>query len=93
MGISENSTATVVPIIEFQELELISRRANIVLRCMNDHGFVENPAWVNYAQPIAQHDAIHSNISFDEALENLRRSKMLVFAAVSGQPMFWVKQK
>ena len=91
VGISESATATIVPIIEFQKLELVSRKANVVLRCMNDHGFVENPAWTQYAMPMAKQLAKHSNISDDEALENLKRSAMLIFSPVSGQPMFWVK--
>ena len=93
VGISENATATIVPIIEFQKLELISRKANVVLRCMNDHGFVENPAWTKYAAPIAQQDAEKAKISYDEALENLKRSKMLVFSSVNAQPIFWIKSK
>ncbi len=93
VGISENATATIVPIIEFQKLELVSRKANVVLRCMNDHGFVENPAWIKYAQPIAKQKAEQSNISYDEALENLKRSAMLIFSAATGQPMFWIKSK
>lgn len=93
VGISESATATIVPIIEFQKLELVSRKANVVLRCMNDHGFVENPAWIQYAKPIAQKDADRSRISYDEALENLKRSQMLIFSSVSGQPMFWAKSK
>lgn len=93
VGISESATATIVPIIEFQKLELISRKANVVLRCMNDHGFIENPAWIQYAQPIAQQNANQSKISYDEALENLKRSNMLIFSSNKGQPMFWIKSK
>lgn len=93
VGISESATATIVPIIEFQKLELISRKANVVLRCMNDHGFVENPAWIQYAKPIAQQDADKAKISYDEALENLRHSNMLIFSPNSGHLSFWVKSK
>ncbi|MBC7788051.1 MAG: hypothetical protein H7Z18_11660 [Methylophilaceae bacterium] len=93
VGISENATATIVPIIEFQKIELISRKANVVLRCMNDNKFVENPAWLTYAAPIAKADALKAQISYDEALENLKRKDMLVFKGVVDKPMFWVGTK
>ncbi len=90
VAISENATATIVPIIEFQKIELISRKANVVLRCMNDNKFVENPAWLKYAMPIAKANALKSQISYDEALENLKRKEMVVFTGVVGKPVFWV---
>lgn len=93
VAISENATANIVPIIEFQKIELISRKANVVLRCMNDNKFVENPAWIKYAAPIAKDDAIKAKISYDEALENLRRKDMLVFTNMVDKPMFWVQVK
>lgn len=93
VAISENATATIVPIIEFQKIELISRKANVVLRCMNDNKFVENPAWIKYAAPFAKDDAIKAKISYDEALENLRRKDMLVFTNMVDKPVFWVQVK
>lgn len=93
VGISESATATIVPIIEFQKLELASRKANVVTRCMNDYGYVENPAWNQYAKPIAEKVAEQSRISYDEALENLKRSSMLVFSPTVRQPIFWIKSK
>lgn len=93
VGIAENATATIVPIIEFQKIELISRKANVVLRCMNDNHFVENPAWVKYAMPTAQQAGTANQISTDEALENMKRKAMLIFVATKNTPLFWVKTR
>lgn len=92
MSIRDRATANVVPIVEFQKLELESRRANVLSNCMGDHGYLQNPAWSQYALPSAKAEASKQNISQDEALEHLRRIEMLNFAATSDIP-FWVKSK
>lgn len=92
MSIRDRATANVVPIIEFQKLELESRRANVLSSCMGDHGYVQNPAWSQHALPMAKEEASKRNISQDEALEHLRRIDMLSFTAKSDIP-FWVRSK
>ena len=87
--ISEQATAHMVPKLEFQKLELAGRKANVVVRCMRDRNFHQNPAWLTYAQPIAEKNAAAQNISVSEALENLKRVDMLVFKSQSGKPAYW----
>lgn len=90
-GIRDRATADVVPIIEFQKLELESRRANVLTNCMRDHGYVENPAWVVSAMPLAKKHANELGISQDEALEYLRRVAMQSFIPTS-KVGYWVLQ-
>ena len=82
-----------MPKVEFQRLELAGRKANVVVRCMNDRNFVQNPAWLKYAQPLAMKNAAEQNISQDEALENLKRHDMLVFTPVKEHPSYWLQSK
>lgn len=89
MSIRDRATANIVPIVEFQQLELESRRATVFASCMKDHGFSENPAWLKYAEPLARQDSTESGISYDEALENLRRSEMLILTPSPPHPMYW----
>jgi len=91
-GISENSVAHMVAVVEFQKLEIAGRKARVMQRCMNDHGFVENVAWSAYAKPIAEQNAKLNKISFDEALESLKRTHMLAFNAGKSLPLYWVKK-
>jgi len=91
--ISEQATAHMVPKVEFQKLELAGRKANVVVRCMQDRNFIQNPAWLKYAQPLATQNAAAQNISQDEALENLKRADMLVLKPVSGRPTYWLQIK
>ena len=93
VAISEQATAHFTPKLEFQRLELAGRKANVVVRCMADRGFFQNPAWLKYAQPIAARDASAQNISTDEALENLKRKQMLVFVPQGNQPVYWQQAK
>jgi len=93
VAISEQATAHMVPRVEFQKLELAGRKANVVVRCMQDRNFVQNPAWLSYAQPLASKNASAQNISQDEALENLKRADMLKFAAVPEHPSYWLQIK
>ncbi len=93
VAISEQATAHLVPKLEFQRLELAGRKANVVVRCMADRGFYQNPAWLKYAEPIAASDASAQNISIDEALENLKRKDMLVLVPQGNQPAYWQQVK
>ncbi len=93
VAISEQATAHMVPKVEFQKLELAGRKANVVVRCMQDRNFIQNPAWLKYAQPLASKNASAQNISQDEALENLKRADMLMFAAAPEHPSYWLQLK
>lgn len=89
VAIAEQATAHLVPKLEFQRLELAGRKANVVVRCMTDHGFEQSPAWLQYAGPIAARIASEQHVSEDEALENLKRKDMLFFTAQTGRPDYW----
>lgn len=89
VAISEQATAHMQPKLEFQKLELAGRKANVVVRCMQDRSFYQNPAWLSYAQPIAANNAAAQNISQDEALENMKRADMLVFESLTDKPLYW----
>jgi hypothetical protein len=89
VSISERASAHLVPKLEFQRLELQARKANVIVRCMADHHFHQNPAWLKYAEPMAARIASERHISVDEATENMKRADMLVFEAVPDKPVYW----
>jgi len=89
VSISERASAHLVPKLEFQRLELEARKANVVVRCMADHDFYQNPAWLKYSEPIAAKRSSEQHISVDEALEKMKRADMLVFEPVSNKPVYW----
>ena len=89
VSISERASAHLVPKLEFQRLELQARKANVVVRCMADHDFYQNPAWLKYSESIAVKNSSEQHISVDEALEKLKRQDMLVFEAVANKPVYW----
>lgn len=89
VSISERASAHLVPKLEFQQLELEARKANVVVRCMADHDFFQSSAWLKYSEPIAAKRSSELHISVDEALEKLKRADMLVFEAVSNRPAYW----
>jgi hypothetical protein len=93
LEIRERATAHIVPIIEFQQLELASRRANVFAQCMEDHGFELNPNWQGYAEPVATARAKAESISTSEAMELLKREHMVLLAEKSGQPLYWQRSK
>lgn len=93
MGISENSVADKKAVVAFQQLEIQGNKANVVVSCMRDNGYAQNPAWLNYAQTIAKLDAEKNNISVDEALTTLARRDMLQLSAAENRPIYWVKLK
>lgn len=90
-GIAENSIANQAPIVEFQKLELLSRRARVLMNCMQDNGYNQNPAWLTYAKPITEVNAKTESISFDEALTTFSRAEMQVFEPTTIHPPYWVK--
>jgi hypothetical protein len=93
VGIAENSVANKKAIVAFQQLEIQGNKANVVISCMRDNGYIENPAWLKYAQAIVKSEAIKKNISVNESLTALARSDMQVFSKDTSRPVYWVKQK
>lgn len=89
VAISEKATAHLIPKLEFQRLELAGRKANVIVRCMADRHFYQNPAWLKYAEPIAARMSSEQRISADEATENLKRADMLVFETTPSKPVYW----
>lgn len=89
VSISERASAHLVPKLEFQRLELEARKANVVVRCMADHDFHQNPVWLKYAEPIATKMSLEQNISVNEVLEKLKRTDMLIFEPVTSKPVYW----
>lgn len=89
VGIAEKSVAHMVAVVEFQQLEIIGRKARVMRNCMQDHGYQQNPVWTTYATPIAEKTAKETKVSFDEAFENLRRQHMVIFKSTENQPLFW----
>lgn len=89
VAISEKASAHLIPKLEFQRLELVARKANVVVRCMADRHFEQNPAWLEYTQPIAAKISLEQRISTDEAIENLKRTDMLIFKPHANKPVYW----
>ena len=89
--ISEKAAMHLPEALPFQKLEKIARKARVLNSCMYDRAYIENPAWVKFAQPIAQTNAETQHVSYDEAYEALRRKAMYVFKALEGAPAYWVR--
>jgi hypothetical protein len=92
LDFGERAVAKDVPIIEFQMLAREAKKANVVNNCMTDNGYVQNPAWAKYAQPIATANAQKENTSSDEAIANLGRKHLQLFTTVAERPDYWVKK-
>lgn len=90
VNIAENSVAHMVAVVEFQKLEIIGRKARVMRMCMQDHGYQQNAAWRKLYTPVAEKIAQETQVSFDEAFENLRRQHMVIFKASDGQLLFWL---
>jgi hypothetical protein len=88
--ITERAAAHLKAVVEFQKLEIIGRKARVFKQCMRDHGYMENKQWLDFIMPYAQKEASTSNISIDEALENIRRGDMKV--AQTESPPYWIKR-
>ena len=88
-SIAENAVANMNAVVAFQMLEKEGRKINVMRRCMADRGYAENPKWLAYGAPIAKANALKQGVSEDEAIENLRRANMMVFAVSDQQPIYW----
>lgn len=92
LDFGERAVASDVPIIEFQMLVRLAKKTNVIERCMTDNGYKQNPAWLKYAQPIANDNAAKNKISVSEALTSLSRADMQIFTPVANRPDYWVKK-
>lgn len=92
--IAEKAAMSLPEALPFQKLEKAARQSKVLQMCMNDRGYVENPAWVKYAEPIAAKTAKAENISVDEAYETLRRIKLKTFYEPNPKtPLYWIVAK
>jgi hypothetical protein len=91
--ISEKAALKLPEGLEFQRLEKAGRQARVLENCMQDRGYVENPAWVLFAKLQAEQDAKASKVSVDEAYESLRRKYMLIYQAEKAEPTYWILAK
>lgn len=91
--IAEKAAMALPEALPFQKLEKVARRARVMQNCMSDRGYAENPAWVKFAEPLAQQQAKQQQISQNEAYESLRRSHMLIFYTPNDTPLYWVAVK
>lgn len=92
--IAEKAAMALPEALPFQKLEKAARQSKVLQNCMNDRGYVENPAWVKYAEPIAAKTAKAENISVDEAYETFRRNKLKTFYEPDPKtPLYWMAAK
>jgi formate dehydrogenase maturation protein FdhE len=91
--ITERAAANLVAVVEFQKLEIIGRKARVFKQCMQDHHYVENAEWLKYTTPVAKKVAEQTNISIDEAIENLRRANMVIAKGDHDRPAYWTSNK
>lgn len=91
LDFGDRAVAKDTPIIEFQKLERISKRAHVIATCMQDNGYKVNPEWLKYAEPIAKTEAEENKISVDEAITNLSRKEMQMFEPSGNKPNYWIK--
>lgn len=87
--ISEKAVMQLPEALPFQHLEKVGRQARVLADCMNDRGYVENPTWVGFGRLQAVEYAKNSQVSVDEAYENLRRKYMLIYQAEKAEPLYW----
>ena len=90
LDFGERAVANDTPIIEFQMIVRLTKKTTVINNCMTDSGYKQNPAWLKYAEPLANAAATKANISASEALTNLSRSDMQVFEP-KNRPDYWVK--
>lgn len=92
-GITEKAALALPPaIVEFQRLEHAGRKARVLRLCMHDRGYQESQRWTEYAQPLAGQVANVSQISVDEAMENLSRVAMVRAQPEADAPSYWAKR-
>ena len=87
--ISEKAAMQLPEALPFQRLEKVGRQARVLADCMNDRGYVESPTWVGFGRLQAVEHAKNSQVSVDEAYENLRRKYMLIYQAEKAEPPYW----
>lgn len=75
--IAAKAAADLPEALPFQKLEKAARQSRVLERCMVDHGYQENPAWVTNIRPLVKRNAMEAHVSEDEAYETLRRAAML----------------
>lgn len=92
-NITEKAAAHLVAVVEFQKLEIAGRKAHVFKQCMGDRGYIENEAWLNDNQTVAQKTAKEMKISISEALENLRRLHMEQPYGEGDRPSYWILRK
>jgi hypothetical protein len=91
--IAEKAAMKLPETLPFQKMEKLARKLHVLETCMNDRGFIQNPEWVKFAQPIAQKKALQEHISENEAYETLRRAKMIVYSPIKDEPAYWIPAK
>jgi len=93
LTIAENAAAKITAVVEFQKLELQSRKLHVFETCMHDRGYAENPVWQKYADPIARKASEEKQLSFDEVLTSMSREHMLQLKPRSDKPVYWIKRQ
>lgn len=91
--ITEKAAKHLVAVVEFQKLEIAGRKAHVFKQCMHDRSYMDNPEWLVFSQPVANKIAHESQVSVDEALENLRRLNMMTAYGEAKRPPYWIRQK
>ena len=93
--VSEKAAMQLPEALAFQRLEKAGRQARVLETCMNDRGYIENPAWALFAKLQAEQEASKTKIkvSKDEAYETLRRKYMLIYQAEKSEPLYWMQAK
>jgi hypothetical protein len=89
VSVAEKAVANRQAIVEFQKYEILADKGMVMHKCMEDNGFEENPAWLIENKKIIQEKIKESQISEDEALENLKRDTMYIFTNPYKKPLFW----
>ena len=89
LGVAEKAVANRQAIVEFQKYEILGDKASIMRNCMEENGFEENPAWLSENKKIIQNRIRDSQISEDEAIENLKREAIYIFRTSDNKTLFW----
>lgn len=89
LGIAEKSVANRQAIVEFQKYEILGDKAMVMRKCMEDNGFEENPAWLIENKKNIQEKIKDSQISEDEAIENLKKDAIYIFTNPDKKLLFW----
>ena len=89
LGVAEKAVVNRQAIVEFQKYEILGDKAIVMRHCMEDNGFEENPSWLIANKKIIQEKIKYSQISEDEAIENLKREAIYIFSNLDKKPLFW----